>query len=215
MHGGTNAPPRSRARTAPFGGVLGVMLLLSACAGPDAGAGVPGLREEAAGAYVSGDSSIQVVAEAERGAPVSGLSGPTLSGEVADVADLAGEVVVLNVWGSWCAPCHSEAPELVAAEAQLNAGPGAGVPFVGINIRDRSVEAGLGFEEEYDISWPSLYDPDSLLLLRLADDIPPNVVPTTLVLDKQGRVAARLLGGVDTPTLVGVVAEVRGTGTRP
>ena len=168
--------------------------------------GVPGLREAADGAFVSGDSTVQVIAPQDRGDPVTGLAGQTVDGGQLDVADLAGGLVVLNVWGSWCAPCHEEAPDLVAAEAEL--GPSTGARFVGINIRDRSTEAAAGFEEEYGIDWPSFHDPDSQLLLRLASDVPPNAVPATLVLDPQGRVAARLLGRVETATLVGVVEDV-------
>jgi len=168
--------------------------------------GLPGLREAADGAFVSGDSTVEVIAPQDRGDPVTGLAGPTVDGEQFDVADLAGGLVVLNVWGSWCAPCHEEAPDLVAAEAEL--GPSTGARFVGINIRDPSVAAAAGFEEEYGIGWPSFHDPDSQLLLRLASDVPPNAVPATLVLDPQGRVAARMLGRVETATLIGVVEDV-------
>lgn len=181
-------------------------VLLAGCSSGEAG--VPGLRDEVADSYVSGDSTVQVVAAADRGEPVEGLSGETLAGERLDVADLRGGLVVLNVWGSWCAPCHAEAPDLVAAEESLAGAGVADVSFVGLNIRDRSVEAAAGFEQEYGIAWPSLHDPDSLLLLRLADDVPANAVPTTLVLDEQGRVAARILNQVDEATLVGVVEDV-------
>ena len=181
----------------------------SAAARPRARTACPGLREQAGEAFVSGDSTVLVVAPEDRGEPVEGLAGATVDGEQLDVADLAGGLVVLNVWGSWCAPCHAEAPDLVAAERELAASTGA--RFVGINIRDRSPEAAAGFEEEYGIGWPSLHDPDSQLLLRLASDVPPNTVPATLVLDEQGRVAARLLGRVDQATLVGVVEDVAGS----
>lgn len=198
-------------RTVAAGTVLLAVVLstvLAGCGGSGED-GVPGLREEAGEAYLSGDSTVQVIPAEDRGEPVEGLAGPTVDGEELDVADLAGGPVVLNVWGSWCAPCHAEAPDLVEAEAELARSVDA--RFVGINIRDRSTEAAAGFEEEYGIGWPSLHDPDSQLLLRLASDVPPNTVPATLVLDEQGRVAARLLGRVDRATLVGVVEDVVGT----
>lgn len=195
---------RTRRATGPAALVVASLLLAGCTSSGDAG--VPGLRDEAGEAFVSGDSTVQLIAPEDRGEPVQGLAGDTVDGERLDVADLAGDVVVLNVWGSWCAPCHAEAPDLVAAEAELEQALGA--RFVGINIRDRSPEAAVGFEEEYGITWPSLHDPDSLLLLRLASDVPPNTVPATLVLDEQGRVAARLLGRVDRATLVGVVEDV-------
>ncbi|MFC5382526.1 TlpA family protein disulfide reductase [Aquipuribacter nitratireducens] len=194
-----------RVRGAVAVGAAAATLLLGACTAGEAG--VPGLRDEAARAYVSGDATVEVLPADDRGEPVDGVTGTTLDGEPLDVADLRGETVVLNVWGSWCAPCHAEAPDLVEAEAQL---ADEGVRFVGINIRDRSVEAAAGFEEEYGIGWPSLHDPDSLLLLPLAGSVPPNTVPATLVLDEEGRVAARILSRVDRATLVGVVEDVRG-----
>jgi thiol-disulfide isomerase/thioredoxin len=194
---------RSR-RTAAVAAAAAVGLL-AGCSGGEAG--VPGLREAAADAYVSGDAAVEVFPAADRDEPVDGVAGTTLTGEPLDVASLRGAPVVLNVWGSWCAPCHAEAPDLVAAEAELAA---EGVQFVGINIRDRSVEAARGFEAEYGIDWPSLHDPDSLLLLELAGAVPPNAVPTTLVLDADGRVGARIVNQVDRATLVGVVEEVVG-----
>lgn len=200
---------RSRRAGRVAAGALVAALALAGCTSGQAG--VPGLREEASDAFVSGDSSVQVLPADERGEPVVGLAGTTVTGEQLDVTDLRGGLVVLNVWGSWCDPCHAEAPDLVRAEAELadGAGPDAtDVQFVGINIRDRSVEAAAGFEEEYGIDWPSLYDPDSLLLLTLTGSLPPNVVPATLVLDEEGRVAARILARVDRATLVGVVDEV-------
>lgn len=207
---------RGRLVLGRYGSALLGAALLSGCGAAAPGiAGVPGLRESASSSYVSGDASIQVLAAEDRGAPVVGLSGPTLAGEDLDTTAFRGDVVVLNVWGSWCAPCHEEAPELVAAQEELQASEelGTAVRFVGINIRDRSREAALAFEEQYGVTWPSLYDPGSLLLLPLADDIPPNAVPTTLVLDEEGRVSARMVGAVDAATLVGVVEQVVGVGS--
>lgn len=204
-------------RGRPLVGAVAAAVLLAGCTASSGEAGVPGLREEASGAFVSGDASVEIIAPQDRGAPVDGVAGQTLTGGSLDVADLQGGLVVLNVWGSWCAPCHAEAPALVQAEAELAGadGPDGGVSFVGINVRDRSVEAAAGFEDEYGIGWPSLFDPDSLLLLRLAEVVPANAVPVTLVLDEQGRVAARMLAQVDRATLVGVVEDVAAAGDGP
>lgn len=205
--------PVSRSRRASVVAALVALLALAGCTSGQAG--VPGLREEASEAFVSGDSTVQVLPADERGEPVVGLAGATVAGEQLDVTDLRGGLVVLNVWGSWCDPCHVEAPDLVQAEAELADGVGpeaTDVQFVGINVRDPSVEAAAGFEEEYGIDWPSLYDPDSLLLLTLTGSLPPNAVPATLVLDEEGRVAARIVGRVERATLVGVVDEVAAGG---
>ncbi len=161
---------------------------------------------------VTGDGSIAVVPPAERGDPVTGLAGQTLDGTELDLAELRGGVVVLNVWGSWCAPCRAEAPELVAAHEALASGDDP-VAFVGINARDVSVENALAFERTFGIEYQSLYDPDGSLLLALRGDVPPNAIPSTLVLDPQGRVAARVLGETTAVTLEALVDEVRGAGS--
>lgn len=219
------SPRPRRLRVAPATTVL-VAVLLAGCSAADGG--TPSLRDQAGEAYISGDGSVQLVAEADR-EPVEGVAGETLDGGRLDLADLRGAPVVLNVWGSWCAPCHAEAPELVSAFEQLGggtddggtddggtAGGGTGADegadavaaFVGIDIRDRSRQPALAFEEEYGIGWPSLYDPDSLHLLALRGEVPPQAVPATLVLDAEGRVAARIIGQVDSGTLVGIVTDV-------
>lgn len=125
------------------------------------------------------------------------VTGDDLSGRPVDVSALRGAPVVLNVWGSWCAPCRTEAPVLRAASAAY---AGQGVKFVGINVKD-NVAAATAFERRLAIPYPSLDDQQGKVTLALADHLPASVVPATLVLDRDGRVAARVLGAVEESTL--------------
>lgn len=170
-------------------------LLITGCAGADADS------NEGTTGFVGGDGSFTIVPADQRAvAPV--LEGETLSGDPLSTADFAGKPLVINVWGSWCAPCRAEAPELVAANEEL----GDDVAFLGINTRD-SVAAAQAFERSFDISWPSFQDPDGVLLLEFAQ-LPPKAIPSTVVLDEEGRVAARVLGEVSATTLRGIIEDV-------
>lgn len=154
--------------------------------------------------FVAGDGSVTQLAAADRGEPVE-LAGTTATGDGADVADWRGDVVVVNVWYAACAPCRAEAPDLVeTAQAYAD----RGVRFLGINTRDDAAGA-LAFERTYEVPYPSLLDArDGAALLALAGQVPPQAVPTTLVLDADGRVAARVLGRVEASTLQGLLDDV-------
>ncbi|PWK65105.1 thiol-disulfide isomerase/thioredoxin [Streptomyces sp. CG 926] len=138
-------------------------------------------------AAASADQRLTSTPAAERN-PAPDISGETLTGEPVALADLRGKIVVLNVWGSWCAPCRAEAPHLQKVHTELR---DQGVAFLGINTRDGSKEAARGFEETFSITYPSLWDPDGRELLKFKGTLPPSAIPTTLVIDRRGRVAAR------------------------
>ena len=154
--------------------------------------------------YVSGDGTVTLVESGDRDDPVD-LSGTTAEGDEVDLADWRGDVVVLNVWYAACAPCRAEAPDLVAVATDYEAD---GVRFLGVNTRD-DVAGAQAFQRTYDIPYPSVLDASSgAALLALRGSVPPQAVPTTLVLDAEGRVAARALGRVEESTLRGLVDDV-------
>ena len=146
--------------------------------------------------YVSGDGSISEFAPAERSKPVV-FEGTTDTGLTVSSDDYAGEVLVVNFWYAACAPCRVEAPDLAELSKKYQ---GAGASFLGVNIYDQP-DTSLAFARNFEIAYPSVIDANSgSLRLAFADHAPPSAVPTTLVLDKQGRVAARFLGLIESPS---------------
>jgi thiol-disulfide isomerase/thioredoxin len=145
--------------------------------------------------FVTGSGGIDTVAEGERLAPRE-LKGETLEGEPLDVADLKGKIVVMNVWGSWCPPCRSEAPYFAKVAKETKA---KGVEFVGINTRDSKKGPALAFEKDYGIEYPSLYDPIGKLIVNgfPKGSLNPQAIPSTIVLDRDGKIAARSLKALD------------------
>ncbi|MFV2113851.1 TlpA family protein disulfide reductase [Micromonospora sp. LOL_025] len=130
------------------------------------------------------------------------LAGELLTGGSHDVAKDRGQVVVVNFWGSWCAPCRAEADDL---ENTYQATKGSGVTFLGINIQDQRDKA-RAFEESFKVSYPSLFDPPSRLALAL--DIPPNTIPATVVLDRDGRIAVVIRAAVKQEGLQPIVERI-------
>lgn len=154
------------------------------------------------GSYIATPGVLLTVAPDQR---VAGprLQGRLLDGSAFDSAAWAGQVVVVNVWGSWCPPCRAETPELVRV---ANATRAEGVRFLGVDIRDGRASA-RAFVREYQVPYPSLFDPEGRLLLSFRG-VPPNAVPTTFVLDRRGRIAARALGRVTAAQLFAVLRTV-------
>lgn len=157
--------------------------------------------------YVSGKGVITRLAEADRVAPGE-VSGTTIDGDPISLADFAGQTVVINVWGSWCPPCRAETPDLVAAEKELRDDD---VAFLGINSRDLNQAAAQAFVRRFGVPYPSIYDQQGETLLAFSGTLTPNSVPSTVIIDDQGHVAASVLGQVTTSTLVGLVEDVQAT----
>lgn len=131
------------------------------------------------------------------------LEGTTLEGLPFALSDLAGTIVVINVWGSWCAPCRAETPDLVRlAKEDVD----RDVRFVGIDTRDNSAAA-KAFVRSFSVPYPSIEDPQGQVLLALRGVVPTSVVPSTIVVDRRGQVAARFIGPVTYTTLKGILGD--------
>ena len=175
-------------------------LLLSSCA---ADSGNTDTDDVVGQGYASGDGSLRTWSEDERTEPVE-ISGTDFSGNPVDTRGDGDEIVVLNTWYAACPPCRAEAADLLEVATERAAD---GVRLVGINGTDDS-GAALAFEREHGITWPSIADTDGSAVAALQEIVPVQAVPTTVVLDRQGRVAARVLGQVDASTLDGLLDDV-------
>ena len=154
--------------------------------------------------FISGDGVIEQIPADQRD-DVAPITGELLDGRSFDSRDLAGKVVVYNVWGSWCAPCRKEAPVLRKVSEETR---GQGVRFVGIDVKDNDGPA-IAFERSFDITYPSIRTADSTkALLAFGTILPPSAVPSTLVIDRQGRIAARVIGAATYATLTALIDDV-------
>jgi thiol-disulfide isomerase/thioredoxin len=172
-----------------------VSLLVAACSGGGSAAEQQG--------YVSGDGVIEQIPAAER-TELRPITGRLLDGGSYDGREHRGEVVVYNVWGSWCVPCREEAPILRRVS---NETAERGVRFVGINVRDNDASA-RAFERRYKITYPSIITADSgEALLAFGSKLPPNAVPSTMIIDRQGRLAARIIGKTSYGTLTTLIED--------
>jgi thiol-disulfide isomerase/thioredoxin len=183
---------------------LALSVGVSAC-GTDAGSIAAQARSGDDKGFVSGDGTIERLAPDQRTTPLT-LSGTTVQGTSWKVADALGKVLVLNVWGSWCGPCVAEMPHLQQVWSQMSTA-GKPVQFMGINERD-GAETATAFLRAKRVTYPSLQDDGERTLLALRGKA--NTTPTTLVLDRTGRIAARVSGPVSAATLVGLVNDVLG-----
>lgn len=182
---------------------FGLAAVLSGCAADD-----PLASQARAGDnknYVAGDGSVTEYAKETRKPPVA-FTGTLYDGTKVNSADFAGKVTVLNFWFAACAPCRVEAPELRDLHTEFAA---QGVAFYGVNLRDEQGTA-QAFEQNFGITYPSFNDKDGQVLLALSGMVPPGAVPTTLVLDKQGRVASRVLGQLEKGTLKALITSAVG-----
>jgi thiol-disulfide isomerase/thioredoxin len=150
--------------------------------------------------YVAGDGSVTEYARDSRRPPVA-FTGRLYDGTTVASASFSGRVTVLNFWFAACAPCRVEAPRLQALHEEFRP---RGVLFYGVNLRDAKGTA-EAFEQGFAIAYPSFDDQDGQVLLAVSGMVPPGAVPTTLVLDRQGRVASRILGELEQGTLKALI----------
>jgi thiol-disulfide isomerase/thioredoxin len=194
-------PVTSRRSMLAAGGLAltALTLGLSGCAQEDA------LAEQARAGdnknYVAGDGSVTEFAAADRKSPLQ-VNGTLFNGTTVAPADLQGKVTVLNFWFAACAPCRVEAPLLEELHQEFKP---QGVQFYGVNLRDEKATA-EAFDKSFNLTYPSFDDKDGGVLLAVSGLVPPGAVPTTLVLDKQGRVASRVLGESQKGTLKALIA---------
>jgi thiol-disulfide isomerase/thioredoxin len=190
-------PSRPRRRCA-----VAVLLLSVLAAAGCTGANAVSQGVSGSNGYQRGDASLVWISPGDRHA-AGAVRGQLLDGTAFDLAQWRGKVVVVNFWGSWCGPCRDEAQglEQVARDERSD-----GVEFVGIDVRDDRPQA-ESYVRDHHISYPNVWDPSNLLALQFPG-IPPNATPTTLVLDRQGLVAARHSGAILYTQLRAVVRRV-------
>lgn len=195
-HRGTATGARRTKRAAAL--LLALGSLAAACGSASAGTKDTSGRNSAAGPA----ALVRYPSGQRKAAPA--ISGKLITGRALDLADWRGSVIVINVWGSWCAPCRAEAPGLKAVSDETKA---IGVRFVGFDTRDNN-SAALAFERTYGITYPSFQDPDGTLVLRFNGLVPISAVPSTVVIDREDRIAARIIGPVSYTTLRDLVKSV-------
>ena len=158
--------------------------------------------------YIAGDGTVTEFALGSRPKAAS-WSGVTESGEAISSTQLEGVITVMNFWYAGCAPCRIEMPELIDLQTEFLP---EGVQFIGVNVRD-SAETSLAFARRIDMNFPSVMDAKTgSVVLGFTGVVTPQAVPTTLVIDAQGNVSARVLGRIDKgilTTLVKTVIEER------
>ncbi|MET0455073.1 MAG: TlpA disulfide reductase family protein [Mycobacterium sp.] len=137
------------------------------------------------------------------------ISGPDLMDESKTISldDFAGKVVVINVWGQWCGPCRSEIPQL---EKVYDATKADGVEFLGIDVRDNNRDAAVDFVTDRNVTYPSIYDPAMRTMIAFGGRYPTTVIPSTVVLDREHRVAAVFLRELLAEDLLPVVQRLAG-----
>lgn len=183
---------RARRATAALALTLFAAAGLTACAGGDDSLARQ-FQDASDKGYIAGDGSTTSIAPEARTQPVE-FGGVTEYGAELSQADVRGAATVVNFWYAGCAPCRAEAADLVAA---YDAFTPEGVQFLGVNTRDGEAQA-LAFAEEFGIQYPSILDTagNRSVQRAFAGQIPLNAVPTTLILDAEGRVAHRILGQI-------------------
>jgi thiol-disulfide isomerase/thioredoxin len=175
-----------------------------ALAGCDGGAIAQSTPVSNGSSFVSGSYSTTYFQPGSR-QQAPDVTGTLLDGRKFRLSSYRGDVVVLNFWGSWCAPCREEAPVLAALARHFAS---TGVRFLGVDMND-NVASARAYMQDFRISYPSFNDPGGEIALAFHGTVPPSAIPTTLVLDRAGRIAARVVGGVSYSGLRALIVQVR------
>ena len=182
--------------------LAGVLALLTGCS---TGSDAVDVNNGGEFRFVAGTPAGEVIPPDERAAAPE-FSGQLLGGGEFSSTELAGDVAVLNFWGSWCAPCRVETPEFQEVYADVR---DDGVEFLGLNVKETDEQFPLAFVERFGIEFPSVYDPRGEVALAFRD-YPANAIPSTIVIDRQGQVAAVYTGEVSQENLRRVIDQVEG-----
>lgn len=186
----------STARSARLVVVALMALVLSACVG--------GVKDTGDDGFISGNGEITFIDPGKREAAPE-LKGTDLDGQELSSADFEGKVLVVNLWGSWCPPCRAEAPALQKASTEL---ADQNVQFLGLLTKDDPSSA-KAFNAKAGITYPSINDTSGRNQAAFADSLPSVAIPTTWVIDKNGKVAARVMGELTDATLRGLVDQTK------
>ena len=186
---------------------LGALLVATALAVSGCATGTGAVVQGETFEFVSPDGQIEIQYEPDERKPVADLTGPDLldpDTELHVQEDFAGEVVILNLWGQWCGPCRAEVDDLQRLQEQFEP---QGATVFGINLRDPNRQKAVDFVEDNGVTYPSIWDPTNAAVAAL-HGFPTSVVPATLILDKQHRVAAVYLAEITDDQLQGKVSEI-------
>jgi thiol-disulfide isomerase/thioredoxin len=194
------SPKLMRARRGAAAALVTVAsLTLAACAGGSIAQGTPASNGQS---FVSGDGGTTVF-KGSSAPQAPSVAGTTLGGAKLSLSRFRGHVLVLNFWGSWCTPCRAEAPRLASLARAFSS---SDVAFLGVDIRDTPASA-KAFQRNFKITYPSLNDPGGQVALDFRTTVPPAGIPTTLVISRGGRIAARVIGEVSYSGLRGLISQ--------
>ncbi|MFB7665806.1 TlpA family protein disulfide reductase [Kitasatospora sp. NPDC056138] len=189
--------PHRRIRLAAALGAVAALALTGCSSGSSSGGGQTG--------FITGKGGLDTAPVGERG-PAPAISGKTLDGGTAAVADYKGKVLVLNIWGSWCGPCRAEAAGLQEVSQKYK---DKDVQFLGINTRDADPANAVRFEQNFGVTYPSIYDPDGTQILKFPKgSLDPQSIPTTIIVDREGRLAARSMHAISSDDLESLLKPI-------
>lgn len=154
--------------------------------------------------YVSGDGVVTQISPHDRKSPLN-LDVTLLDGTKTSLEKWRPQLVVINLWYAACPPCRKEAPDLIEVSETF----ADDTVFLGVNVRDQA-GAAEAFIKNFDVPYPNMLDTDGAMVALLSDILPPQATPSTVILDAEGRAAARAVGAVDASTLSGMIEDVLG-----